>query len=91
MPELKPFLTTLAKTDDAIGVKRLPIIFLAWNMISFIFRDQDIVKISQTLELFYFIFSKLWTWISNLRFPFQKTVIAMRSELLLTAGKFRWW
>jgi len=61
MPELKPFLTTLAKTDDAIGVKRLPIIFLPWNMISFIFRDQDIVKISQTLELFYFIFSKLWT------------------------------
>lgn len=58
MPEIKPFLTTLAKSD-AIGVKRLPIIFLGWNVISFIFRDQDIVTISQTLELFYFFFSQL--------------------------------
>lgn len=58
MAEIKPFLTTLAK-NDGIGVKRLTIIFLGWNVISFIFRDQDIVTISQTLELFYFIFSQL--------------------------------
>lgn len=81
------------QTSPLVGVRRQAIIFSGWNAIRFIFRDQDIVTISQTLNLVLFLF------FFSLRFELEflgwdssskKTSIAMISELFLTVGKFGW-
>lgn len=78
------------QTTPPVDVKRQPIIFFGWNVISFIFRDQDVIAISQKLELVFFLFSWFWTWISYFASFFQKTLIAIISELFLTVGNFGW-